>query len=223
MVGTIKKGIAWDLLRVHKVITRSLDVIISRGQEFAVAGFPDATTQAGFTDYVRCFASMMHAHHTTEEELAFPYFRVKLPDEPYDDMLSDHSKIAWLIYDVRSVVGEPGGQALDPGKLKNLESVVTDVRQIWRLHIPKEEKSFSQEHLDKVMNMDEQISMGRLFGEHSAKHSSPDYLIVAFLLMNLEGEDRAIMAQNLPALVVEQLVPVVWKDKWGPMPPFLLI
>jgi hemerythrin-like domain-containing protein len=223
MAGAIKKGIGWDLLRVHKVITRSLDVIIVQGQEFAEAGFPDAITQAGFTDYVRCFASLMHAHHTSEEELAFPYFRVKLPDEPYDDMLSDHSKIAWLVYDIRSVVGDPGGAAIDPGKLKNLESVVTDVRQIWRQHIPKEEKSFSPEHLDQVMSTDEQITMGRLFGEHSAKHTSPDYLVMAFFLMNLEGEDREAMAENLPALVTEQLVPVVWKDKWGPMRPFLLI
>jgi hemerythrin-like domain-containing protein len=222
MAGTDKLGVGWDLLRIHKVITRSLDVTITRGQEFAESGFPDATTQAGFTDYVRCLTSLMHGHHTTEEELAFPYFRTKLPDEPYDDMLSDHSKIAWLIYDIRSVVGEAGGPSVDPGKLKNLESVVTDVRQIWRLHIPKEEKSFSPEHLDKVMSLDEQIKMGQLFAEHSAKHSSPDYLIMAFILMNLEGEDRQILAHNLPALVVEQLVPVVWKDKWGPMRPFLL-
>jgi len=222
MAGTIKQGIGWDLLRVHKVITRSLDVIIVRSQEFAEAGFPDASTHAGFTDYVRCFASLMHAHHISEEELAFPYFRVKLPDEPYDVMLSEHSKMAWLVYDVRSIVGDPGGPALEPGKLKNLESVVTDIRQIWSQHIPKEEKSFSPDHLDQVMSQDEQITMGRLFGEHSARHTSPDYLVIAFYLMNLEGDDREITAQNLPSLVIEQLVPVVWKDKWGPMRPFLL-
>ena len=222
MTGAIKKGIAWDLLRVHKVITRSLDVIIAQGQDFAEAGFPDAITQAGFTDYVRCLASLMHAHHTAEEELAFPYFRTKLPDEPYDSMLTEHSQIAWLVYDIRSMVGDAGGAAIDPGKLKNLESVVTDVRQIWQQHIPKEEKSFSPQHLAEVMSPDEQATMGRLFGEHSARHAVPDYLVVAFFLMNLEGEDREIMAQNLPPLVVEQLVPVVWKDKWGPMRPFLL-
>ena len=222
MVGAIKKGIGWDLLRVHKVITRSLDMIIVKSQEFAEAGFPDAINQAGFTDYVRCFASLMHAHHTAEEELAFPYFRMKLPDEPYDAMLSEHSEMAWLVYDIRSMVGDPGGAALDPGKLQNLESVVADVRQIWRLHNPKEEKSFSPEHLDQVISADEQISMGKLFSEHSARHAVPDYLIVAYFLMNLEGEDREIVAQSLPTLVIEQLVPVVWKDKWEPMRPFLL-
>jgi hemerythrin-like domain-containing protein len=222
MADAIQKGIGWDLLRVHKVISRSLDVTITRAQEFAEAGFPDAITQAGFTDYVRCLVSLIHAHHTTEEELAFPYLRLKLPDEPYDTMLTEHSQMAWLVYDIRSMVGDPGGAAIDPGKLKNLESVISDVRQIWRQHIPKEEKSFSPEHLDEVMSADEQVNLSKLFGEHSARHAVPDYLVVAFFLMNLEGEDREAMAQNLPALVVEQLVPVVWKDKWGPMRPFLL-
>jgi hemerythrin-like domain-containing protein len=222
MAGALKQGIGWDLVRVHKVVTRSMDMIINKGQEFAEAGFPDAITQAGFTDYVRCFASLMHAHHTTEEELAFPYFRGKLPDEPYDVMLSEHSKIAWLIYDIRSVVGDPGGAALDPGKLRNLESVVADIRQIWRQHILKEENSFSPQHLDQVMSQEEQETMSKLFGAHSTRHAVPDYLVTAFLLMNLEGEERQMMARNLPPLVVEQLVPVVWKDKWGPMRPFLL-
>jgi len=222
MAGTIKKGIGWDLLRVHKVVTRSLDVVIVKSQEFAEAGFPDAITQAGFTDYVRCLASFMHAHHTTEEELAFPYFRRKLPDEPYDAMLSEHSQMAWLVYDIRGMVGDPGEAAIDTWKLSNLESVVTDVRQIWRLHIPKEEKSFSPEHLDQVLTLDEQETMSRKFSQHSTRHAIPDYLVTAFILMNLEGEDREALAQNLPPMVTQQLVPVVWKDKWGPMRPFLL-
>jgi len=222
MVSTIKKGIGWDLVRVHKAITRSMQVILSRSQEFAEAGFPDAVTQAGFTDYLRCFQSFMHAHHTTEEELAFPYFRTKLPDEPYDAMLTEHSQIAWLVYEIRSMVDEPGGAAIEPGKLKNLESAVTDIDQIWRQHIPKEEKSFSPQHLDQVMSLEQQVTMSRQFGEHSARHAAPDYLVIPFFLMNLEGEDREAIAQNLPPLVTQQLVPVVWKDKWAPMRPFLL-
>ncbi len=77
MAGAIKIGVGWDLVRIHKVLSRSQDMIISKCQEFSQAGFPDPVTQAGFTDYVRCFASLMHAHHTAEEELAFPYFRGK--------------------------------------------------------------------------------------------------------------------------------------------------
>jgi hemerythrin-like domain-containing protein len=222
MTGVIKHGIGWDLLRVHKVITRSLDLIIVKSQEFTEAGFPDAITQAGFTDYVRCLASFLHAHHTTEEELTFPYFRVKLPDAPYDAMLSEHSQMAWLVYDIRSMVGDPDGASLDPAKLKNLESVVIDVRQIWRQHIPKEENSFSPQNLDQVISPDEQKTIGRSFAEHSARHAVPDYLVTAFLLMNLEGEDREALAQNMPPQVIKQLVPVLWKDKWEPMRPFLL-
>ncbi len=222
MVSTIKKGFGWDLVRVHKAITRGIEIIITQSQDFAEAGFPDAITQAGFTDYVRAFQSFIHAHHTTEEELAFPYFRTKLPGEPYDAMLAEHSQIAWLVYEIRSIVGEAGGAAIEPGKLKNLESAVTEINQIWRLHIPKEEKSFSPQHLDQVMSVEEQASMSRQFAEQSARHAAPDYLVIPFFLMNLEGEDREAMAQNMPPLVTQQLLPVVWKDKWVPMRPFLL-
>jgi hypothetical protein len=43
-----------------------------------------------------------------------------------------------------------------------------------------------------------------------------------FLLYNLPTEERAIIAQAMPPIVTRQLVPVVWKEKWEPMSPFLL-
>ncbi len=54
------------------------------------------------------------------------------------------------------------------------------------------------------------------------KHSGPDYLVVPFLLYNLSPEDRATMSAEMPPVVTQQLVPVVWKEKWQPMSPFLL-
>ena len=34
------------------------------------------------------------------------------------------------------------------------------------------------------------------------------------LLYNLPPEERANMAQAMPPVVLEEMVPVVWKDKW---------
>jgi hypothetical protein len=42
------------------------------------------------------------------------------------------------------------------------------------------------------------------------------------MLYNLEGADRAHFMAVLPPEITQQLVPVVWKDEWAPMKPFLL-
>jgi hypothetical protein len=41
-------------------------------------------------------------------------------------------------------------------------------------------------------------------------------------LYNLTREDREAMATMIPKTLVEEMVPVVWKEKWAPMKPFLL-
>jgi hypothetical protein len=46
--------------------------------------------------------------------------------------------------------------------------------------------------------------------------------VVPFLLYNLPPEERAIFSQGMPPVVTQELVPVVWKEKWSPMKPFLL-
>jgi hypothetical protein len=45
---------------------------------------------------------------------------------------------------------------------------------------------------------------------------------VPFALYNLPDEERAILARTMPPKVIDELVPVVWKEKWAPMQPFLL-
>jgi len=40
--------------------------------------------------------------------------------------------------------------------------------------------------------------------------------------MIVDGDERRRMGALFPPVVTEQLVPVVWQDKWSPMKPFLL-
>jgi hypothetical protein len=42
------------------------------------------------------------------------------------------------------------------------------------------------------------------------------------MLYNLPVEDRKVFSQGIPAEVLQNLVPVVWKEKWESMTPFLL-
>ena len=48
------------------------------------------------------------------------------------------------------------------------------------------------------------------------------YLTLPFILYNLPVQQKSAMAEGMPAEVVEQLVPIVWREKWEPMKPFLL-
>jgi hypothetical protein len=45
---------------------------------------------------------------------------------------------------------------------------------------------------------------------------------VPFLLYNAEAEDRAFYVNAMPPELTQQLVPIVWKDEWAAMKPFLL-
>jgi hypothetical protein len=47
-------------------------------------------------------------------------------------------------------------------------------------------------------------------------------LAVPFLLYNVESDDRAHFFAVMPPEITQQLVPVVWKDEWASMKPFLL-
>jgi hypothetical protein len=58
--------------------------------------------------------------------------------------------------------------------------------------------------------------------ELSFKNMGPHYLVVPFMLYNLEPGPRSILASRMPSEMTEQLVPVAWKDQWAPMKPFLL-
>ena len=43
-----------------------------------------------------------------------------------------------------------------------------------------------------------------------------------FLLYNTPVEDRPDLAQVLPPVVVQYLIPIAWRGIWAPMRPFLL-
>jgi hypothetical protein len=54
------------------------------------------------------------------------------------------------------------------------------------------------------------------------EHLVPPELVPAFVLHNLEPEDRAMLAAAMPSIITLQLVPITWRARWQPMDPFLL-
>jgi hypothetical protein len=103
--------IAEDLLCIHAIITRGLKVAIERSGLFAQGGYPDASARKGFIDYVGSLVSVLHAHHLTEGDLFFPYFRNILPDAPVDLLTAQHRELEPLLQQAKAAVDEVSGEA----------------------------------------------------------------------------------------------------------------
>ncbi len=211
-----------ELLRIHSIITRGLNVATEHCQSFAGQGCSGIALWNGFVDYVRSFASVLHAHHHTEDQLAFPYFRDKFPDAPYALLAAQHQDLVPILDQVKTTVEEMAAHSQERKLLDNLAQSLKRISEFWHPHIQMEEAHFAVDEIDSRIDLEEQARLCRLFVEHSQQIAGPDFLVVPFLLYNLPIEERSVFAQGMPTVVTEHLIPVVWKEKWEPMKPFLL-
>jgi hypothetical protein len=216
-----KPNIARDLMLIHRIISRGMEITRQKGQEFIATGFPDEVTRQGYYDYVHCLVSILNAHHLTEEEVAFPQFGVRIPAAPYKLLVEDHQKMVAFLVEIQSCLDDlktgASTQALS-SMLSALERLIT----MWYPHIGIEESHFAEGAINPVMSPDEQKDLSAAASHHSQEHSSPDYLVVPFMLLNLSPAERRVFSAPMPPVVTQQLVPQVWKEKWLPMQPFLL-
>ncbi len=222
MVEAIKPDVGADLTRVHKAITRGQNVIIERSAAFAETGFPKDIQPTGFADYVKSYTSLLNGHHITEDDLAFPLFRMKYPDIAYDRLADDHRKIVVMINEINALVDKIIARPDDKSLFLELGKTMAGMKALWHPHIDLEEQAFSSKMIDAVFSAEEQAQMGQQMAQHAQKNSGPDYLIIPFYLFNLSTGDRADLLKQMPPMVTEQLVPIAWKDKWAAMKPFLL-
>ena len=217
-----KPNVAASLFTIHKVISRSLDVSIESAQDFAVRGFPEEKPVDGFINYIKALISILHAHHLVEDELVFPYFKEKLPDIPYHLLNDQHQEMAAILKEIEVLTDKIAERSEDAAGLTNLKTL-KKIRDKWHPHIDIEETYFEIQKVGEMLPVEEHLRLMKLFAEHSQKHSGPAYLTIPFVLYNLPRETREIMTKAMPSEVVEQLVPIVWKEKWESMTPFLLL
>ena len=218
----MKPDLAGDLLRIHKIVTRGLAVSRERGKAFAKANFPDARTREGYISYNRALLATLHAHHGAEDQLIFPRFRACIPDAPYDRLDADHRDLIPALSAAGSAVEGAVSGVSAAVWLVELLGALDRIEELWHAHIAIEERHFTSETIGAAMSAEEQETLGRAAAEHAQKHAGPDYLVVPFLLHNLEPDERAVMGAKLPPVVTQQLVPITWLAKWEPMRPFRL-
>jgi hypothetical protein len=213
---------AQDLLWIHAIITRGLNVSIEKGSLFAQGGYPDASSRQGFIAYVGSLVSVLHAHHLTESDLFFPYLRDKLPGAPFDLLIAQHRDLEPVLQQARAATDEVSGEARAGPAVTRLNNLLEKISEFWHPHIRIEEDHFSVDRAATLIDAKEHERLAKAAMKHSQQHSGPGHLVVPFLLYNLPPDARRSFARPMPLLVTRLLLPIVWKRRWAPMRPFLL-
>jgi hypothetical protein len=212
---------AQGLVRIHRVITRALYIDLFNGREYLQSGFPPPQVLLGYSSYTNCLVSVLASHHQGEDMYTFSAFRKVLLFAPYEQLAADHHAIEMLLALIPPAITELSGGEAQNG-LKVIVDTLRKISEIWINHKKLEEYHFSEEALSGVIDLEEQQRISDTVSKYSQDHTGPPYWVVPFILYNLEPEDRKIMAANYPPMIIDDLVPNVWKDQWAPMKPFLL-
>jgi hemerythrin-like domain-containing protein len=213
-------NLAQDLVRIHKVITRSIDVSLSKGKEYMQRGFADPTELAGYASYVHCMVTVLSSHHTGEDQIAFPELRKVIPSAPYSRLAAEHHQFSRQLDRLPApITGLPAEAVNSTSTIVNALEMISN---LWPSHYQSEERYFDEAAIQAVLSLEEQRSISQATSKHSQDHSEPAYWVVPFILYNLEYADRMTMAAFFPPQIMAELVPVVWKDRWAPMKPLLL-
>ena len=215
-------NIGEDYIRFHKVMTRGLAVSLQNINEFLQIGAVEKLNREGFIKYVQSFSSVLHGHHQAEDEKIFPYFKDKLPEVPYERLISEHEIFNDGLQKINTGIDHLKSENDELDSLKLLKSGFDKIDQIWHPHIQIENAQLYGKIGSLNIDFEEMIKIQKDAGEFFQEHADPAYLIVPFVLYNLSPEDRTIASQGFPEMVTKKLVPIEWKDKWISMQPFLL-
>jgi hemerythrin-like domain-containing protein len=211
------------LSRIHRMLTRGLNVIVDNSLVFAESGFRDKLLLVGFFRYVKSFLVAQQTHHLMEDEAAFPFFRQHVPSLRLDGLNTQHRQMVPLREEIKTLIEKIAENPENRELPTQLATTATNLRVLWNMHISAEEAYFTSVAVTTAkLTKEEEGSIVRKAIEYNQKYCQPAAWTVPFILYNLEAEDRAQMAATMPQQLVRVLVPIVWKNEWGPMKPFLL-
>jgi hypothetical protein len=217
-------SIAREFERVHSVITFALETSIEHSEQYAQLGYPDRSTRKGFAWYVQCLSALLHAHHTTEDDLVFPYFWEKMPELPVERLIAEHQQMDPLLDEIEAALSGLAGKSVSSQNLTELHQALESMLVLWQMHIKTEEQYLTRERIDAVLDRAEHNKLRIAFLDHSRRlqrRAVPLSLLIPFTLYNLSCEERPGLAPRLARLVTRVLIPYVWKHKWAPMVTFL--
>ncbi len=222
MTNPTQPNVAVSLRAIHAVITRALKISIEYSDQYTRNGFPEEIIKTGFLDFLTSLKTSFRAHHQVENIILFPALRKVLPDIPYSRLMIEHHTIDSLLDTLQAGIESCLAPGSEQTCLETIGKSLVNLQYLWRPHILIEESGFTVDKLEKLLPVDEHLKLLKSVGEFNQANALPAELIIPFTIYNLAPEVRVVMTGAMPAEVVEHLVPIVWKEKWAPMKPFLL-
>ncbi|MGZ7108511.1 MAG: hemerythrin domain-containing protein [Methanobacterium sp.] len=222
MMDENQGDVGTDMIRFHRIITRSLEVNIQNVNRYLEIGAIEESDEEGFLKYVQSFSTVLDAHHLLENEKIFPYFKDKLPDAPYDRLMDQHKLVKESLSQINGGINNLKSKVDELDSINLLKTGFREIDKIWHPHIRIEEEHI-YEHIGSLnLSPEETNRLREEYTQFFGEHVSPPFLVMPFVLYNLSPEDRAIVSQRFPEIVTKKLVPIDWKDEWASMQPFLL-
>ncbi len=169
---------------------------------------------------VQALTIFLHAHHSGENELAFPFWKAHISAGPFDELSRQHRQMIVHLERIEQWI-KVENIAWEMKALIGLHQALSDLYNIWVTHIALEEDTIGPEKSRQYLTQSENDLLGRQLSEHGQAHSQPGELVMPFIVYNLSGTDRIEFLKLLPPVVSNQFIPVAWKARWEPMIPFL--
>lgn len=217
-----ESNLALHLILAHRIITRALQIIAQSCQKFGSEEFPDTVAHEGFACYLQSFTSFLHAHHSAEDAILFPYLQTRLPEAPYATLIRQHKAMIPLANHIATVGNSLVSGARETEQMVNLHRCVERLTEGWHPHFKTEEQHFTTEQLTRRLRLDEHVQLCHQLAEYTRHHLQPDYLVIPFALYNLAADERVRFTSML-SLPKDEQIPDTWQEKWQVMRPFLLV
>jgi hemerythrin-like domain-containing protein len=210
-----------DIIIYHKIITRGIEISNKNAQEYLNKEHLEVSSETGFLKYLQTLSSILKAHHMAEDNVIFPYVQNLIPEVPYKRLMDEHEILSAELQKIENTIPDLKSNNDLKISLRQLNSALAKIDELWHPHI-KIEEHMIYEKIGSMINTPDMIQLKTEFTQFYQKNVSPDYLVVPFSLYNLHPNERALISKGIPEIVIKQMVPIDWKDKWAPMKPFLL-
>ena len=172
-----RPNIGEDYIRFHKVMTRGLAVSLQNIDEFSNIGALETQNREGFLKYVQSFSSVLDGHHLVEDEKIFPYFMDKLPEVPYERLISEHHIFKSGLHEINTGLGNLRAENDELKSLKILKSGLGKIDQIWHPHIQIEDTQLYGRVRSLKIDSEEMIRIQKEYVKFFQEHTGPEYLV----------------------------------------------
>ena len=156
------------------MITHALEGARAQLQDAAEGGLADPGEREALVEYLGCFATLLHDHHLSEEDFAFPYFRERLPDAPFGLLEAQHVEMKGLLDEIEAACAVLAQNGEGQAAAQALHDTLGRLAALWHPHIRLEEAQFTPEALGAGWGAQDAARFGAAVGAYMQRLIDPE-------------------------------------------------